>query len=659
MKMNPDADLMRWNGRFLRHSKFEFEDNEDLKLPEVGSEFNESNESHDEEDHANEESVLLGQRRDLEEHEFTIHDEIPRDVKIELFWTYETSSRPSVMTKLIVERTYEGVVIAHALSRYVNCEAFRSLFWDELKECSHTGQIAFQMFDRYGSLRADFKHHRVQRGTGVWGDELDRGPLLVIERLEIADPNFRRKGLGDEIVSLLLEKAHTFCLGEMPVRPKYAGTALLIPTLEERWTLHALVSSRVSPTDIGLQLVGKCVKERLTIGGQLQFGIIEFFRSCGFRRIGASQCFALSFDVQHRSRAIASISDFDPRENFAEELENERLAMTGERDVLIQAQQQRMERLRHALPLHHAAITLNDEELEDFFASCADNEVDWDQVTNTEATLLHLTVCNLKPLSTSWLLENVLCADRWKAARDIDGYTPWEALQRTLETMRTQKRRGSLVVEHISNNFEGYPDGAISCLRLLSEPETSRMSQESLRFGCTCGRCVRGFLSARMRSSLIQEGNIWIDVFREDIENGDAWITRNGMTLRTIHDRLEDDMGNNYSLQRGFVNTLQDVVEVLQRNMVPTAENIERLCDERSDWSPDTERFLVNFGKPMAYWAVVRLICEEAKVSDRSVGRGTLHSVLDRELMELPAYRNDHEFEFVAHSCGFGFYPPP
>lgn len=70
-----------------------------------------------------------------------------------------------------------------------------------------------------------------------------------------------------------------------------------------------------------------------------------------------------------------------------------------------------MERLRDVLPLHYAALTLIDEELKTFFTAHADEEIGWDGVTNSEATLLHIIACKLKPLSTQWLLENVHYAD--------------------------------------------------------------------------------------------------------------------------------------------------------------------------------------------------------------------------------------------------------
>jgi hypothetical protein len=108
-----------------------------------------------------------------------------------------------------------------------------------------------------------------------------------------------------------------------------------------------------------------------------------------------------SFDLQHLSRAIVVASDFDPRSSDAEDLENEEeLEVIYEADRFTGVKKKKMERLCDVLPLHHAALTLVDEELKTFFATHADDDLGWDRVMNSEAMLLYITACKLKPLST-------------------------------------------------------------------------------------------------------------------------------------------------------------------------------------------------------------------------------------------------------------------
>jgi hypothetical protein len=364
-------------------------------------------------------------------------------VKIRLFLTDEEDEEMDEsrwMTNFVAQCTCDGVVVATALSRYIHRERMRSEFWEKMEVPSEeTCKVAFHVFDRYGTVKAKYKDHPVQRGAGAWGNELDHGPIFLIEKLHVTELDLRRKGLGQKIVSLLLNKARLFCLGDKPDGKHADSFYGSTETFELAWTLHALVSPGVLTADIESRLVGKSAQERLTIRTRIQSGAIDFWRSCGFRRIGTSRCFAFSFNSQHPSRAIAAASDFDPRRSHAEDLENEELEVVYEADRFTDVTKMKLERLRDALPLHHAALTLMDEELKTFYVTHAEDEIGWDRVTNSEATLLHITACKLKPLSTQWLLENVHYAGRWKMARDIDRNTPLEALQETLETMRTQK----------------------------------------------------------------------------------------------------------------------------------------------------------------------------------------------------------------------------
>ncbi|PKX91234.1 uncharacterized protein P174DRAFT_376578 [Aspergillus novofumigatus IBT 16806] len=531
----------------------------------------------------------------------------------------------------------------------------RSEFWEKMEVPSEeTCNVAFHVFDRYGTVKAKYKDHPVQRGTGAWGNELDHGPVFLIENLHVTELNLRRKGLGQKIVSLLLNKARLFCLDNKP-DSKYADL-FYGPTkaFELAWTLHALVSPGVLTADIESQLVGKSADERLMIRTRVQSGSIDFWRSCGFRRIGASQCFAFSFDPQHPSRAIAAASDFDPRRSHAEDLENEELEVIYEADRFTEVTKLKMERLRDALPLHYAALTLTDEELKTFFTTHADDEIGWDRVTNSEATLLHITACELKPLSTQWLLENVHYADRWKTARDIEGYTPLEALQETLETMRTQKQYGLFRVLNLSDHFEGYPDAAVSCLSLLFGQGSLGFNRACLRYGCTCGVCVGGFLSARMRSSLIFQGETTFDLMQNDIDDGGFWIEVNKFKLEHLDLEVRKNLKTNKSLRKGFANIFQIAAECLKARKVPTAENLKWCCNNRSEWPPHTKNYLRRAGTQMGFRAVLRYMFDAAKEEDEKAGNGECQRILREEWSRLPTCRNDHEFEVVARACGYG-----
>lgn len=224
------------------------------------------------------------------------------------------------MKDLVAECTCDGVVVATATARYIQRERMCSGFWEEMEGPSQeTCDVAFEVFDRYGIVKAKYKDHPVQRGTGVWGNELDHGPLLLIEELHVTALELRRKGLGQKMVSLLLNEAKKLCLDEK-VDDEYAVRFYSSREAFERdWTLHALVSPGHLTADIGSLSMGKPTEERLTIRSRAESGAIHFWRACGFRRVGASGCFGFSFDSKHKSRALPADSDFDPRQEHGDE----------------------------------------------------------------------------------------------------------------------------------------------------------------------------------------------------------------------------------------------------------------------------------------------------------------------------------------------------
>ncbi|CRL31324.1 EF-Hand 1, calcium-binding site [Penicillium camemberti] len=384
MEMENDGEKIAGKRVPLKRSRMDFED--DDESTEDYSEYNRSDK--DEGGWRTEnDSKDSNDEQEIEEHEYTTSDDPARPIKIRLFLADEGFSESKWMKNFVAECTCDGITVANALARM-----------EEPSE--ETCDVAFHIFDRYGTVQAKCKDHPVQRGTGIWGNEIDHGPFFLLEKLHVTALELRRKGLGRKVVSLLLEKAKKFLQHE---RPDGEDADLIYSSdeaFERAWTLHALVSPGYLTADIEPQLKGKSAEERLTTKYRNQSGAIDFWRSCGFRRIGASRCFALSFDLQHQSRALAEVCDFDPRRSNAEDLENEELEMIYEADSWTNVKELKMERLRDVLSLHHASLTLTDKELRAFFIAHANDKIGWDRVTNSEATLLHLTACEIKPLST-------------------------------------------------------------------------------------------------------------------------------------------------------------------------------------------------------------------------------------------------------------------
>ncbi|KAJ5373957.1 zinc knuckle transcription factor [Penicillium concentricum] len=628
----------------------DFEDDESRD----GSEYGVSDDT--EEERWSEDESEDVDEQEVENHEYTTPGDTSRMVNIRLFFTEEETGGFKWMKNCVAKCTCDGVVVATALARYIYRESMRSEFWENMEEPSEeTCGMAYDVFDRYGTLKTKYKDHPVQRGTGVWGNELDHGPLFLIEVLHVKALDLRRKGLGQKVVSLLLQKAQQRCLDEKEDRKRKHMDIVYgsKEAFEREWTPHALVSPGILTADIESQSVGRSAEERLMIRTRIQSGAIDFWRSCGFRRIGASRCFAFSFDLHHQSRVLTAAADFDPRSSHAKDLEDEELEVIYKTDSSTDLGKLKMGRLRDALPLHHAALTLTDEELKAFFVNHSGDETGWNRVTNSKATLLHLTACELKPQSTQWLLDNVHHAESWKTARDIDGYTPLESLQEKLEIMRTRIVHGFFRVSNISDHFRGNPDTAVSCLSLLLGQEASALNKEYLRYGCICGECVRGFLSARMRSSLIVQGETAYDFMQDGIEDGGFWVEFNDHRLEHLDSDVRENLKTNKSLRKGFANLFQIAVECLKAKRAPVAANLEWYCKSRSEWPPYIKSYLRRAGTRMGCRAVLREMFDAAMNEDEKAGNGECQRILKKEWSDLPTCRNDHEFEFVARACGY------
>jgi GNAT superfamily N-acetyltransferase len=588
--------------------------------------------------------------------EFVLDDGTDQAVQIQVLIT------PRVWRDNIIAKcTHGGKLVGHAIARFIHRGMITKHFWEKMDECSQdAGQIAWRVFDRYGFLKNKFKSHPVHRGTGVWGSELDNGPLLLVEKLIITDVEWRRKGVGRALVRQLLVVGEK-CLDSANPRDMSPGLIALefgsVAQFQKLSTVHVLVIPGWLTEDVEPHYAGKSKRQRNEINLQASNTAVSFYRSLGFRRIGSSPCFAYSFHPDHGSRSIIPSRDFDPEIKPLDDREDE----PGMGDYIIpygietQLGRRTLLTLQTEFPLHHAATTLPDLECVEYLKKAATEDCfDFTVVDRTHRTLLHTLARKLKPNSIMWLLENINAAESWKTARDINGDSPLDVLQDFLEDIRTKRNvlMGNL---HVSDDFRGFPPPAVECLSLLgasSMCENSGFSTSRLKYGCTCGQCIEGFLSPRMTLALLDQANTIYDFLSYSIVDGKYWVMDNEFWFRHVAYDVQQKFKTNKSIRLGYISIFALVRDCLESNIAPSVENISQAVRQRSEWPPVIRNYLTRAGELPGIKAVLTCIFNEARHRDDRTGDGEFQKIYGNEYSSLSICRNDREFAFVAQACG-------
>ncbi|KAL5379867.1 hypothetical protein DPSP01_008149 [Paraphaeosphaeria sporulosa] len=72
--------------------------------------------------------------------------------------------------------------VGYCDAKLIRRNRMHSFYSDLEQPTQETSMPAFELFDRYGRLKLNHKEHTVQKGSGIWGDELDNGDLLLIAK---------------------------------------------------------------------------------------------------------------------------------------------------------------------------------------------------------------------------------------------------------------------------------------------------------------------------------------------------------------------------------------------------------------------------------------------------------------------------------------------
>lgn len=572
---------------------------------------------------------------DLDLSDYDSDDEFP--------WCEELNGRATLKlstdSPAVSRRANKQIGSCHA--KLIRRGKMRESFWSEMEQpTQETSDLAFDLFDRYGRLNPEFYEHDVNKGTGVWGNELDRGDLLLFENLTV-DAVHRRRGIGTKLVNAILEKTRK------KVSERVGFFALVRPGFLWREVSHR----RNNPAAM------KQAQEDAEKGG------LAFWHAVGFRRVGTSSWLARTDSPGHLSRQLSIAQDWIcPDAPTADVSLYGKMKQVCDKlaDPAVEAAEC-IEELTKALP-------------EDF------EDDQWQTIDQDGDTLLHIASRLSKPELVSFLLSKV---PRLAAVRNKKGYTALEALQNFLERWRTWRSVG-LATVIISDRFKGFDASDIECLAVLEHtaafdlstlsprdieavssatdeqirrapPQVNIVSiQKTLRYkyGCTCGQCIGGFLSPRMKLALICVAEIEHDNMCTSMDDtGPDWVTFNDDLLTHVPGFVRENFKTNKSMRQGFANMFSHFAKCLEKGRVPSeGEVLDFYQSGVSEWPPVTRNYL---GRGGSVAAVANTIFERAMEQDDWAGDGCHRDTFGEDIDKLVACRNDHEFGFVAGMCGY------
>lgn len=454
------------------------------------------------------------------------------------------------------------------------------------------------------------------KGTAAWGTELNRGRILFIEHLDI-DKEYRRQGYGRRIVEDTWEQAQR---------------------LTDNCDFAIVWVAYLDPHAIDREASQLSIDQVSELKSNAHGVSEDFWRSLGFRRIGSSTWFARAKDPAHPSNALNANNDY-------------------RRPSALGSQSMQFDQL---WPYDSAILQATDAAtlslLRLRLASTPASDPRWLLVDGHGNTIMHVLATERKPESLAWLLNQSFGTDLSRI-RNLEGETPLDALQVQLERRRSRKDRGGMTIV-VSDDFNGFKPNEVACLQILeghADPSEDLMLR--LKFGCTCGQCIGGFLSPRTSFVIRYEAEDKCDAIRGcfSLIAGSEWRELMRHHLRLIGPDFETKLCADASLRRGFTAVLAHIAESLGRKKVPVTANVAECFDDEcleclDDGCYDDEcataiSDVLNVTATVAscFIGCVAIVIE----NDLYLGNGSHEEHLGEIMEKLPKCRNDREFGFA------------
>ncbi|KAF4471868.1 hypothetical protein FALBO_1234 [Fusarium albosuccineum] len=534
--------------------------------------------------------------------------------------------------------------VAECDAKLIRRSQIHPKFWTAMEEADKdTSDLAFDLFDRFGRLDRQFYEHPIKKGTGVWNTELDTGDILLFKRIDIKPDNCLQK-FGTMLFRDIMEKTRF-------KSRKFFALA------HPGWYL------RISKLAVEAGNADKPTKDeeeqdRLKIEAEE-----KFFRSLGFRRVGTSGWFAFSTDPKHVSKRLRISEDW-----------NEPPFITPKKSTIHytlawphMSDDECLQRLRKDL---HFRLESNPSIV----------------IDNMGNTVLHFVAMKAWTRSVAYIVR------QWpqlRLMRNREGFTPVEALQMsTMEKWRTRMMEDPEGYKQVvlSDNFSGFTESQITSVAALKGIKVCNLSSISketifnissttkqqhergpapdiilqtlrLKYGCTCGECISGFLSPRMQIALLRQAELHRDMLQEVVADDPRWDDWHQIKLRNTPSWVRENLPTDKGYRYRFAKLCGYFAICIQQKRIPDETNILQVYEDSvkgiRQVPPMTRNYLSRGGTAAAAGT---MIFDYAMSADPWAGYDSPCELFedgdDTTLDYTKECRNDREFGFVARMCG-------
>ncbi|RFU35238.1 hypothetical protein B7463_g1166, partial [Scytalidium lignicola] len=491
--------------------------------------------------------------------------------------------------------------------------------------------LIFTLFDRFGRFKSVFQDHPVKRGSGVWGKELDVGSIVVLDNLIMSSNIISVDETAIGIVNWFFERA----------RAKSGNVLIVQPTKPcFQWMENIFAT--------GAGILGTWVNRP---ADPPWHAASFFFTLMGFRRIGNTDYFGLPLAFFYESFGIGICDDLSLK-----------LATTKSSRLSC------FEDLQKGIVIYSdTAIT---RKLERFRHCISPDDPDWFLGNEARDTILHTSATSMKPLAVRWILDNF--SQSLTSNQNAEGETPLEALLSKLEGLRARyvtTDRVNQTVQFLSDHWREYSDASSQCVALLLGLKSPTPNDfVRIKRGCTCGKCIKGFLSPRMCAALEYASDTALSELHHNINDSQKWIESNREYFIDFPRKFQSGVSKP-QVRRGLIYLWECIRDCVVNYKLPPSElNIRVSLKDRYNWpyslfdsgvrqsQCDSIVHYLRCGKENGHdtmKAAAVMIFRKAIDSDELIGDSSFVKNYKGSYSGLPECRNDHEFGYVSTQCGY------